>query len=413
MKVILHLFLQSSRLAKKRAVLTIASIAWGTVAILLLLAFGEGLKRQLTKNTKGLGVNVSVMWPSETTKAWKGMPPGRSIQLRMDDVDYLNERMSEQGLLIGELVSSRTTLSYGRKTVNARVIGTNWTYGDARHHFAQAGGRFFSPVDENEKRRVVFVGDELAKDVFGKEDPVGRSLLVNNSTFTVIGVMVHKTMMGNYGGPEGTHAVIPQSTFRALFGKDKLNVLLLKTRRPEDMVAGLKRVNELLGAKHGYDPSDERALSTWNVVKSSQTTANISIGIEIFLGIIGVLTLLIGGVGVANIMYAVVRERTREIGVKMALGARAAWITGPFVLEGLLYTAVGGAAGMVIAIILVTLLGLIPLEGNVMAFLGHPTLSPVIGAGTAAILGVIGVLAGYFPARRAAAIDPAETLRYE
>ncbi|MEO6324662.1 MAG: ABC transporter permease [Thermoanaerobaculia bacterium] len=414
MKVILHLFFQSSRLAKKRAVLTIASIAWGTVAILLLLAFGEGLKRQLSKNSKGLGVNISVMWPSETTKAWKGMPPGRPIRLRMDDVDFLNERMSGQGLLIGELVSWRTNLSYGRKTVNGRVIGTSWTYGDARHHFAQAGGRFFSPVDESEKRRVVFLGDELAKDLFGKEEPVGKALSLNNSTFTVIGVMGHKTMMGNYGGPEGSHAVIPQSTFRALFGKDKLNVLLLKTKRPEDMVPGLKRVNELLGGKLGYDPSDERALSTWNTVKSQKTNDNISIGIERFLGIIGVLTLLIGGVGVANIMYAVVRERTREIGVKMALGARAAWITGPFVLEGLLYTAVGGAAGMVIAILLVTLLGLIPMEGNeVMAFLGRPTLSPVIGLGTAAILGVIGVMAGYFPARRAAAIDPAATLRYE
>src|SRR6185369_7733553 len=107
LRVVLHLFLQSSRLSKKRAVLTIASIAWGTVAILLLLSFGEGLKRQLAKNTKGMGVNISVMWPSETTKAWKGMPPGRPIQLRMDDVDFLNERMSEEGLVMGELVSWR------------------------------------------------------------------------------------------------------------------------------------------------------------------------------------------------------------------------------------------------------------------------------------------------------------------
>jgi putative ABC transport system permease protein len=149
-------------------------------------------------------------------------------------------------------------------------------------------------------------------------------------------------------------------------------------------------------------------------VKTSQNGQKVALGIEIFLGIIGVLTLFVGGIGVANIMYAVVKERTREIGVKMALGAKARWITWPFVLEGLVYTLVGGTAGLVIAILIVTGLGLIPDGSNrVLAFLGRPTLSPLIAAGTAAILGAIGLLAGYFPARRAAAIDPAATLRYE
>jgi len=413
MRVVLHLFLQSSRLAKKRAVLTIAAIAWGTVAILLLLSFGEGLKRQLTKNTKGMGVNISVMWPSETSKPWKGMPPGRPVILRMDDVEYTNARMGELGFTMGELVNWRTAMTYGKKTVNARVIGTNYSYGDARHHFPMPGGRFFSPIDEAEKRRVLFLGDELAKDLFGKEEPVGNQVLVSGSPFLVIGVMKHKTMMGNYGGPEGTHAVMPQSTFRAFFGRDRLNVLLLKTNRAEEMEPALRRVNEILGAKKGFDPTDTRALGTWNTVKSQKNTANMTLGIELFLGIVGALTLLIGGVGVANIMYAVVRERTREIGVKMALGAKASWITGPFILEGLTYTLVGGAAGTAIAILVVTGLGFVPADGKVMSFLGKPTLSFPIAAATSALLGVIGILAGYFPARRAAAIDPAATLRYE
>jgi putative ABC transport system permease protein len=135
---------------------------------------------------------------------------------------------------------------------------------------------------------------------------------------------------------------------------------------------------------------------------------------ELFFGIIGALTLVIGGVGVANIMYAVVKERTREIGVKMALGARRRWITGPFLLEGVVYTFVGGLFGALIAIVVVTLLGFIPQEGNeVLEFLGKPTLSWPIGGATVAILGTAGLLAGYFPARRAASIDPAATLRYE
>jgi putative ABC transport system permease protein len=226
--------------------------------------------------------------------------------------------------------------------------------------------------------------------------------------------MQHKTQMGVYGGPDKDHAVIPWTTFKAIFGRDRLNVLVIQSRTPEEMEGALRRLNEILGAKYGYDPTDERALATWNIVKNTENGRKASLGIQIFLGIIGTLTLLVGGIGVANIMYAVVKERTREIGVKMALGAKARWITWPFVLEGLLYTLVGGVAGLVIALLIVTGLGMVPDGANqVLAFLGRPTLSPLIAAGTAAVLGTIGLLAGYFPARRAAAIDPAATLRYE
>ena len=412
--VVLTLFVQSSRLAKKRAFLTIAAIAWGTVAILLLLSFGEGLKRQMDRNRRSTGENLAVMWPNETSKPWKGMPPGRPIRLTTDDVSFVADRMPELNAVIGEVVSWRTVLTYGRKTVRGRVLGTNVVYGEARKHYPMAGGRWLTEADEAEKRRVMFLGDEIAKDIFGVEDPAGKTLLVDNSPFTVIGVMQHKTQMGVYGGPDQSHAVIPWTTFKALFGRDRLNVLVIQSRTPEEMAPALARLNEILGAKYGYDPTDERALSTWNIVKTSKQGQNMIVGIQMFLGLIGALTLLIGGVGVANIMYAVVKERTREIGVKMALGAKARWITWPFVLEGLLYTLVGGVAGMTIATLIVTGLGLIPDDANrVLAFLGRPTLSPAIAATTAGILGAIGLAAGYFPARHAAAIDPATTLRYE
>lgn len=412
--VVLNLFATSSRLQKKRAYLTIAAIAWGTVAILLLLAFGEGLKRQLDKNRRSTGENLAVMWPSDTTKPWKGLPPGRPIRLRIDDVDFVRERMPELKAIHGEIQAGRTALTYGRKTVNGRVLGVNYIYGEDRKHYPVAGGRFLNADDEIQRRRVIFLGDDLAKDIFGEEQPVGKMLLLNNAPYTVIGVMQKKTQMGVYGGPDANHAVIPITTFRAQFGRDRLQNLVIETNDPSEMKGALKRVNQLLGAKYGYDPTDDRALQTWDMVKTSNVTKNIAVGIQLFLGIVGALTLLIGGVGVANIMYAVVKERTREIGVKMALGARQRWIIAPFVLEALVYTFIGGALGITIATLLVSLTSFVPIETNrVMSFLGRPTLSPQIGVATSLILGLIGLAAGYFPARRAANVDPAATLRYE
>jgi putative ABC transport system permease protein len=414
LSVILQLFLRSARLQKKRATLTIASLAWGTVTILLLLAFGEGLKRQMTSNEQAMGNNLAILWPGETSKPYKGMPEGRSIRPRLEDIDYARERMPELDAIWGELTSWRTALAYGRKTVNGRVIGTRWDYGNARKHFPKARGRFINPHDQEEKRRVVFLGNEMAKDIFGPEDPLGKTLLINNSPFTVIGVMQRKRQSSTYGGPDAVHAVIPQETFKAVLGDDKVNVLVFRVRKSKDMDAALQHLNDVLGPRLGFDPSDTRVWGVWNTVKGQKMSEKILTGLEIFFGVIGALTLIIGGVGVANIMYAVVKERTKEIGVKMALGARRSWITGPFILEGLVYTLVGGLVGALIAILIVTALSFVPIEGNdVLEFLGHPTLSWPIGIATVAILGTCGLLAGYFPARRAAGINPAATLRYE
>ena len=412
--VILSLFAGASQLQKKRAFLTIASIAWGTVAILLLLAFGEGLKRQLDKNRRAMGENISVMWPGETTKSYRGLPPGRPIRPRMDDLEFMRGRMPELKSVIGEIVSWRTPIAYAGKTINSRVIGVSWQYGEARKHYPVAGGRWLSPEDEQQRRRVAFLGDEVAKDLMGDEDPVGKTILINGAPYIVVGVMQHKTQMGTYGGPDAQHVTVPITTFRAQFGRERLNNLLLEVHKPEEMLPALKKFNEVMGPKLGYDPTDERAFGTWDTVKSAKVNRMITGGIQMFLGIVGALTLLIGGVGVANIMFAVIKERTREIGVKMALGAKARWIIWPFVLEALVYTFIGGAMGIIIATLFVAAATYLPIESNeVMSFLGRPTLSPQIGIATSAILGVIGLLAGYFPARRAARIDPASTLRYE
>jgi putative ABC transport system permease protein len=411
--VVWSLFVRASSLQRKRAALTVAAIAWGTVAILLLLAFGEGLGRQMMRGRLGMGENLAVWWPGETSKVWQGLPTGRPIRPRIDDIEYLRGRLPDDDV-IGEIDSYQTPFSWGRKSRNVHVVGTNAEYGEIRNHFAREGGRFFNLRDEHEKRRVVFFGDELALEVFGELDPVGQVVDLSGSPFLVIGVLSEKLQMGTYGGPDAGHAVIPITTFAAVFGRQELDNVVIKVERPELMPEALDRFSDALAARYRFDPTDKEVMRVWDTAKGAQIMDNVMLGLEMFLGVIGGLTLLIGGVGVANIMYAVVKEKTREIGVQMALGAHRGWITGPFVLQGLAYTLAGGLVGLVIATVLIALIGLVPVEGNeALEFLGKPTLSWQIAAVTALVLGSVGILAGYFPARRAASIEPAEALRYE
>lgn len=412
--VIVHLFARASRVQRKRAILTIAAIAWGTLALLLLLAFGEGLKRQMTKGNQGMGTDLAIMWPGQTSVPYEGLPEGRPVRPRIEDVDLVRERVDGLAGVLGELRTWQVSLSYGRKTINGRVTGTSPNYGEMRNHIPRRGGRFINALDVKLRRRVIFLGNEVAEEIFGDEDPVGKMLLVSQVPYTVIGVMQEKMQMGTYGGPDATNTVIPISTYKAHFGSDRLEVLVVKPDHPAKMDRVVEQVHEVLGAKYRFDPGDEEVFGVWDTVEGSKIMRNIMLGIQMFLGVIGALTLIVGGVGVANIMYAVVKERTREIGVMMALGARRNWIVGSLLLEGATFTLFGGLVGIMMAVGVLAGVGLLPLEDNdALQFLGKPTLSLPIAVAIAGLLGTIGILAGYFPARRAASIDPAETLRYE
>jgi putative ABC transport system permease protein len=412
--MILQLFARSSSAQGKRAVLTIAAIAWGTLALLLMLAFGEGLKISLDRGSHGMGNNLAIMWPGETSIIWEGLPAGRPLRPKIEDIALLKARVDGHAGIAGEMHRGSVVLETEYGTRTARVIGASQDYGEIRNHIPQIGGRFLNPTDQRLRRRSIFLGDDLAKDLFGENDPVGRQVMLNKTPYNVVGVIIRKMMMGNYGGSEADHAVIPISTYKAQFGRDRLSHVVVKAADPARIQEQITQVRQVLGAKYQFDPEDPAVFSIWDTVEGTKMTANIALGIELFLGIIGALTLLVGGVGVANIMYAVVKERTREIGVKMALGARPSWITGPIVMEGLVYTLLGGLIGVLMAVGIIAVLAMVPTEGNAaLDLMGKPTLSIPIGIGSALVLGLIGLLSGYFPARRAAAIDPAETLRYE
>jgi putative ABC transport system permease protein len=227
-------------------------------------------------------------------------------------------------------------------------------------------------------------------------------------------VMQSKMQTSMNNGPDADRVVIPASVFQAVYGARNVSHLLVRPTDPARVEEVKTGVYEVLGRRHKFDPADRRALSIWDAIEEERMTRLITGGIQMFLGVVGALTLLVAGIGVANIMYVVVRERTREIGVKRALGARRRHIVSQFVFEALLIALLGGVVGLAVSSAIVLGVDALPDTGNqAMQFLANPKLSWPIGLGTVGILMLIGLIAGVFPARRAAALDPVEALRYE
>ena len=413
--LIARLFRSAAKIQRKRMILTVTAIAWGTVAIILLLSFGEGLKRSLQTGRRGLGENIVIIWMGETEKAYAGLPAGRPIRLLPEDVDLVLASVPEIASAAGEMHNWNVQLVNRRTALNKRVVGVHPAYEELRTSYPQSGGRYIDEMDQKLKRRVVFLGDQLAKDLFDGADPVGMTLLVADTPFTVIGVLQKKRQMGMYGGPDADRATIPLSTFEAMFGRRYLSNLVYKPTADALAPVAKRHLMEVLGAKYRFDPADTRVLEFWDTIEDSKMMNAIMIGLEAFLGVIGALTLIIGGVGVANIMFAAVTHRTREIGVQMALGARRLYITGSVVLESLALTFAGGAVGIGIGVTIVQILAAVQarVKSEAMEFLGTPTISIPIAVTTVTLLGLIGLLAGYFPARRAVSVQPAEALRFE
>jgi len=219
--LVLRLFRADLGHQTKRIVLTVLAIAWGTLSIVLLLSFGEGLKRAFHKGKNGIGEGIGILWPGATTRAYAGLPSGRAISFHDEDADLLRERIPEIAALSREY-AVRRGLSVGTKTVNVRIRGVDPSFGDLRNIIPQAGGRFINESDLAEKRRVMVLGDELATDLFASQEVVGRTVLLNQSVFTVIGVMQPKTMMGMYSGPDKNQATMPASTLKSMFTEEHL-----------------------------------------------------------------------------------------------------------------------------------------------------------------------------------------------
>jgi putative ABC transport system permease protein len=397
---------------RTRAILTLVAITWGTIAVVLLLSFGEGLTDRLTNGLINAGNRIMIVYPGETGLSFEGLPKGRRVRMVEEDVDMLRQTIPAIETASPQY-RTNMTLTYKKLSMTTECEGVNAEFEEMRRMYPAGGGRFLNALDVAQERRVIFLGAKIAKDIFNDEYPVGKVLFADGVPFTVVGVMEEKLQTSMNNGPDDRRAIIPYTSFRTMYGNQYVNSIVVRPSDPGKQKMVKSELYRVLGRKYRFDPSDERALGIWDFIEDEAVNRKVGLGISIFLGSVGFLTLLIAGVGVANVMYVVVKERTKEIGIKMAIGARKGYILFQFVFEALLISFLGGFIGMMFSWGVVSLVRTIPADDGPMQFLGRPILSLNIMLLTAGILALIGVLAGFFPARKAANVDPVESLRYE
>jgi putative ABC transport system permease protein len=398
--------LRDVRSQKLRTFLTLFGLVWGTVAVTLLLAFGEGLHQQLIKTMKGLGENIIIAWPSRTSKPWEGLPRGRRVNVTEEELEHVRRDVPQLTRVSGEFSAWNQRFKVGHHVFLPGSSGTNVEFAEMRNLIASEGGRFIDQPDLDYRRRVVFLGDKLAKDLFGVDPAVGNQVQINGVPFTVIGVMTAKEQDSSYNNRDNDRAVIPASTFKALYNRKYVDNFVIQVAHREDAKAARKGVVASLARMHNFDPEDTEAVGMWDTTENFDFLDSFMIGFRLFLGIVGALTLVVGGIGVSNIMHVVVEERTKEIGLKMALGAKQRYVVGQFMFETLSLTFIGGAIGFAIGFGICA-----AFPASLVEYVGTPRISLDVAALTAGVLGLIGVLAGYFPARAAAALDPVVALR--
>lgn len=391
---------------KLRSFLTIFGIMWGTATLILLLAFGMGFRDQTVLNMRGMGDQIAIVWGGQTTKAYEGYGIGRPIRLREADAWMLQNEISDIEIALPEY-SRNFTVSNSDRRRDTQVGGVYTEYSNLRNIYEQQGGRWINERDISDRRRVVFLGNQLAENLFGEEDPIGQYVMLNQTPFIVIGVMQSKVQNSSYSQRDHDRAFIPATTFSAMTGTDMVNNILYVPKDPQFAPAVMDQVYEVMGRKYQFDSSDRDAIAIWDTNEFWAFVDVLFYGINGFLGLIGFFTLAVGGIGVANIMFVVVQERMMEIGVRRSAGARRHHIMIQFFMETFMIVGVGAAAGYLTGWLLVEATQNIPIK----EFVGAPHFSPEVGILAFVVLGIVGFASGLLPAWRASRLNIIDCIR--
>jgi len=402
----LRQMLQDVRHQKVRTLLTLFGITWGTVSVALLVAFGEGLQRRIQKNQRGMGESIVIAWPASTALPFEGLGKGRRIRVSEDDIEALRREIPD-ATFSGEYNKDNLRFRRERVRINPGMSAANSAFAVMRNLIPDKGGRYVNDLDLDRRRRVVFLGDKLKQDLFGESEAVGRTVMVDNVPFLVVGVLQKKAQDSSYRGRDQDMAFIPDTTFKGLFGARYVDNFVFQARHPSLVPEVKKAVYAVLGRRLKFDAADKEAVGMWDTTEGDKFLSVFFLTFRTFLGVIGSFTLMVGGLGVSNIMYVVVEERTREIGIKLAVGAKPRFIQTQFLLETLTLTALGGLLGFLVTLGVLFVFPFLKLDD----YVGTPEASPVVVLTTAALLGLIGFVAGYFPARRASLLDPVVALK--
>jgi len=396
-------FLDDLRTQKMRLALTLFGIFWGTFAVVVLLAFGTGLERKAEEEMAS-GTGVVTLGSGTARIAYRGLPEGRPIRLRPADAQLLRRELPGIALLSEASFANRPLRSTER-TAQASIYGVEPDYATLYELALQRDSRFLNPRDLAERRHVAVLGAALAKQLFGDSSAIGRQFTMRGSTFTVVGLL--QKPAGSAGFRNDERAFIPATTFRVLEGTHHISSIVYSASSPDLAAETLRRAFALLGARHRFDPADSRALQQWDASEFAQEIRFFLLALKIFLAVVGGFTLLVGGIGVANIMFVVVRERRVEIGVKRAMGARRIHIITQFMAEAALLVGLGALLGFLFAVLVVKVTSMVPATAE----MGVPVISGGVAAITTAVLAVVALAAGVFPARQAARLDPVTCLR--
>src|SRR6059058_5449322 len=399
---------------KLRTFLTMFGIAWGIVSIVLMVAAGEGLRKGQEIQARNLGKDILIVFHGRTSLQAGGTRAGRLVRWDDADVTAVQEGAPDCQYALPELEQDTVRAHSNYNNAAFTVTGSHPPFAYIRS-LDVGQGRYYDWNDMHESRRVAFLGSEAAKQLFPGRNPVGETLYLNDFPYMVIGVMAEKKQDSSYDGWDVRKVFIPFSAMRRDF-PDKppgtahtFDQLLVTPKSVEQHEACKRELRTALAKMHSYDPNDKEACPIWDTVQEAKAFEQMTNGMKYFLGAVGIVTLFLGGLGVMNVMMVAVRERTREIGVRKAVGAPARTILEQFFFEALIIAFLSGAIGLGFAYGVCALVNLLPMPDFFAGLL--PTWkSGIVAAG---LLGTIAVLAALYPARRAASVDPIEALRYE